>query len=127
MNFLITTQLIKPLFTNLLHDGGPLFMYPTLMILLVCMALIIKGLIKGDPNNRLQKLVNSISIFVLFWGVLGHLIGIIGGMDVIASANDVSSGVLASGFKISLLSPTFGVVVFLIARLGIIALILKKN
>ena len=49
------------------------------------------------------------------------------GMDAIASVNDVSSGVLAAGIKISLLSPSFGILVFLIARLGIIALILKKK
>ena len=86
-----------------------------------------KGLLKGDANNKLQKLISSISLFALVWGFLGHFIGMIGGMDAISSANDISSGVLAAGIKISLLSPSFGIVVFLIARLGIIALILKEK
>ena len=119
--------LMKPLFSNLLNDGGPLFMYTTLFLLIVCLILTFLGLVKGDPNDKLQKLINSISLFALVWGFLGHFIGMISGMDAISTANDVSTGVLASGIKISLLSPSFGIVAFLIARLGIIALILKKK
>ena len=119
--------LLKPLFSNILNDGGPLFMYTTLFLLIVCLVLTFLGLVKGDTNDKLQKLINSISLFALVWGFLGHFIGMISGMDAIATANDVSTGVLASGIKISLLSPSFGIVAFLIARLGIIALILKKK
>lgn len=119
--------LMKPLFSNLLNDGGPLFMYTTLFLLIVCLVLTFLGLVKGDTNDKLQKLINSISLFALVWGFLGHFIGMISGMDAIATANDVSTGVLASGIKISLLSPSFGIVAFLVARLGIIALILKKK
>ena len=103
MNFSMTTQFIKPLFASLLSDGGPTFMYPTLILLIICIALIIKGLLKGDADNKLQKLISSISLFALVWGFLGHFIGMIGGMDAISSANDISSGVLAAGIKISLL------------------------
>lgn len=127
MNFSMTSQLLQPLFANPLYDGGPIFMYPSLIMLLICVFLIIKGLMKGDPNSKLQMLVNSISLFALVWGFLGHLIGMIDGMDAISMGKDVTTGVLASGIKISLLSPAFGIVVFLIARLGIIALILKKK
>ena len=119
--------LMKPLFSNILNDGGPLFMYTTLFLLIVCLVLTFLGLVKGDTNDKLQKLINSISLFALVWGFLGHFIGMISGMDAIATANDVSTGVLASGIKISLLSPSFGIVAFLVARLGIIALILKKK
>lgn len=119
--------LMKPLFSNLLNDGGPLFMYTILFLLIVCLVLTFLGLVKGDTNDKLQKLINSISLFALVWGFLGHFIGMISGMDAIATANDVSTGVLASGIKISLLSPSFGIVAFLVARLGIIALILKKK
>ena len=119
--------LMKPLSSNLLNDGGPLFMYTTLFLLIVCLVLTFLGLVKGDTNDKLQKLINSISLFALVWGFLGHFIGMISGMDAIATANDVSTGVLASGIKISLLSPSFGIVAFLVARLGIIALILKKK
>lgn len=118
---------MKPLFSNLLSDGGPLFMYPLLILLLICVALIIKALVKGDPDDRTRKLVGSISLFALVWGFLGHLIGLIGALDAISIASDVSNGVLAVGLKIGLLSPTFGMVVFLVARAGMIGLQLKKK
>ena len=127
MTYTTISLLMNPLFSNLLNDGGPLFMYTTLFLLIACLILTFLGLVKGDPNDKLQKLINSISLFALVWGFLGHFIGMISGMDAISTANDVSTGVLASGIKISLLSPSFGIVAFLIARLGIIALILKKK
>jgi hypothetical protein len=118
---------MKPLFANLLYEGGPIFMYPLLILLIICVALIIKAFVKGDPDDRTRKLVGSISLFALVWGFLGHLIGLIGAMDAISIANDISNGVLAAGLKIGLLSPTFGMVVFLIARAGMIGLQLKKK
>lgn len=118
---------MTPLFSNLLSDGGPIFMYPLLILLFICIGLIIKAFIKGDPENETRKLVSSISLFALVWGFLGHLIGLIGALDAISITTDISNGILAAGLKISLLSPTFGMVVFLIARVGIIGLQLKKK
>ncbi|MFY0603153.1 MAG: MotA/TolQ/ExbB proton channel family protein [Flavobacteriaceae bacterium] len=118
---------MKPLFSNLLSDGGPLFMYPLVILLIICIALLIKAFIKGDPDSSTRKLVGSISLFALVWGFLGHLIGLIGALDAISIASDISNGVLAAGLKIALLSPTFGMVVFLIARAGMIGLQLKKK
>lgn len=115
------------LFSNLLTEGGPVFMYTTLVLLIICIALISKGLLKGDENGQLQKLISSVSLFVLAWGFFGHLMGLISAMDAIEGANDISHEVLAGGIKVGLLSPTFGIFVFLVARLGIIGLILKKK
>lgn len=121
-------QSVKPLFFNLLNEGGPLFMYSLLIMLIACVALLIKGFLKGDPNGQTQKLVSSISLFALVWGFLGHFIGLIGAMDAISiTNNDIATPILASGIKVGLLSPSFGMVVFLIARLGIIGLIFKKK
>lgn len=118
---------MKPLFANLLSEGGPTFMYPLLILLIICVALIIKAFVKGDPDSHTRKLVGSISLFALVWGFLGHLIGLIGAMDAISVASDISNGVMAAGLKVALLSPTFGMVVFLIARAGMIGLQLKKK
>ena len=59
MNFSMITQFIKPLFINPLSEGGPVFMYPTLILLIICIALIAKGLLKGDADNKLQKLITT--------------------------------------------------------------------
>jgi hypothetical protein len=117
MNFLII---------NLLNDGGPLFMYTTLVLLIICIVLIAKAFTKEDSEGKTVKLISSVSLFALVWGFLGLLIGLIGGFDAISAQGDIAPGILAAGLKIGLLSPSFGMFTFLIARLGIIGLQLKK-
>ncbi|MFD0761264.1 MotA/TolQ/ExbB proton channel family protein [Lutibacter aestuarii] len=118
MNFLII---------NLLNDGGPTFTYPMLIMFLIVIALIIKAFLKGDAEGKTKKLISHISLFALVWGFLGQLIGLIGAFDSIQAAGDVAPSVLAAGLKIALLSPTFGMVIFLVGRAGIILLsVLKK-
>ncbi len=118
---------MKPLFFNLLNEGGPLFMYTLLILLIVCIALFIKALTKGDADGKAQKLISSLSLFALVWGFLGHMIGLITALDALSVNSDVAYEVLASGIKVGLLSPSFGMVVFLIARIGIISLIWTKK
>jgi hypothetical protein len=127
MNFTMTAQLMKPLFANLLNEGGPLFMYTLLITLIICIGLIVKALLKGDENGKTQKLIASVSLFALVWGFLGQIIGLITAFDFIQSFGNVKPEIIAGGIKVASLAPAFGMVVFLIARLGIIALILKKK
>jgi hypothetical protein len=123
MNLLLFLQ-----FFDRLSEGGPGFMYPLLIMLLVCLYLLGRAFLKGDPNEKNRKLVAHISLFALAWGFLGNLVGLIVAFDTIGSVNgDIATPVMANGLKIGLLSPTFGIVVFLIARLGIIGLVLKKK
>ncbi len=113
---------MKPLFLNLLNDGGPAFSYPTFAMLLICIALIIKALVKGDADGKIRKLISHISLFALVWGFLGQMVGLIGAFDTIEAVGNISPAILAAGLKIALLSPVFGMVVFLVARVGIIIL-----
>ena len=115
------------LFFNLLNDGGPTFMYPTLLMLIICIVLLIKAFLKGSENEKLISLVKHISLFALVWGFLGQMVGIISAFDSVESLGNVSPSVLAGGIKIALLNPVFGMFVFLIARLGLIGLTLKKK
>ncbi len=125
------TQFMKPLFISQLFDrlneGGPVFTYPIFLMLFICIGLVGYVFLKGDEDNKLQKLVASISLFALVWGFLGNLIGLITAFDHISANGAVSYEVLAGGLKVGLLSPVFGMVTFLIARIGIIALIIKKK
>lgn len=124
-------QFMKPLFFGQLSDrlnqGGPVFTYPLVLMLFICIGLVAYAFLKGDETNKFQNLVSSISLFALVWGFLGNLIGLITAFDHISGNGAVSFEILAGGLKVGLLSPVFGMVVFLIARLGIIALIFKKN
>ena len=128
---LLALQTFKPLIGNpflaRLDEGGPLFMYTTLTLLIVIIALLIRGFVKPTTRDKTITLVSSISLFVLVWGFLGQMIGLITAFDAIQAMGDVSPSILAGGLKVAILSPLFGMIVFLIARIGIIILnILKK-
>lgn len=119
---------MKFLFFNLLNDGGPTFMYPTLLMLILCIVLLVKAFLKGDESGKTLNLLKHISLFALVWGCLGLFIGLIGAFDAISSAEgDIATPVLADGLKVGLLSPSFGMFTFLVVRLGIIGLALKKK
>lgn len=109
-----------------LQEGGPFFMYPLLLMLLLCIGIIVFGLIKGDANDKTKKLLHHIGLFALVWGFLGQMIGLIVAFDSIEAFGNISPNVLATGIKVALLNPVFGMVIFLIARLGIIIFTLKK-
>lgn len=128
---LLNLQVIKPLMGNpfiaRLNEGGPLFMYTTLTLLIVIIALLLRGYAKPTTRKKTITLVSSVSLFVLVWGFLGQMIGLISAFDAIEAAGDVSPAILAGGLKIAILSPLFGMIVFLIARIGIISLnVLEK-
>lgn len=115
------------LFANLFNDGGPLFMYSNLLILITCIILIILAFLKSERLEKLTELVKHLSLFSLVWGFLGFFIGMIQSFDAISSTTEIHQSVLAGGLKIALLAPAFGMVVFLISRLGIIFLNLKRK
>ncbi len=123
---LLVLQSIVPLvgnpFITRLNEGGPLFMYTTLFLLIAILALLIRGFLKPEARQKTITFVSSISLFVLVWGFLGQMIGLITAFDAIEAAGDISPSMLAGGLKIAILSPLFGMIVFLIARVGIIIL-----
>jgi len=118
---------MRPLIINLLNDGGPIFTYPTFLLLIITIILLVKVFMKGDADGNNKKLIIHIGLFALVWGFLGQLIGLIGAFDAIEAAGDIAPSILAAGLKIALLSPTFGMVVFLVGRLGIIILTALKK
>lgn len=125
--YLFILQSIKPLVSNFfitrLNEGGPLFMYTTLILLIIIIALLVRAFLKPSSQSKSIKLVSSISLFALVWGFLGQMIGLISAFDTIEATGDISPAVLAGGLKIAILSPLFGMFTFLIARLGIIILV----
>lgn len=111
------------MFLSLLNDGGPVFMYPLLVILIIVIILIVKGFLKKETSTKTIKLISSITLFALVWGFLGHIVGMIGAFDAIEAVGEISTGVMAAGIKISLIVPVFGSFIFLVGRLGIIILV----
>lgn len=119
---------MKFLFSNLLNEGGSMFMYPILLMLLICVLLLLKLFLKKDSGGKTMSLLKHISLFALVYGFLGLFFGLIGAFDNISSMQgDIATPVLAAGLKIGLLAPSFGMLVFLIARLGVLILMLKEK
>lgn len=110
---------------NFIMDGGPIFMVPLLALLIVIIILFAKGL--KNNTEKTHKLINSLALFSFVFGVLGFVIGMLGALDDISHANNIAPQVLAGGFKIGLLSPTFGMVIFLIGKLFSIILTSMKK
>ncbi len=106
-------------------EGGPIFMVPLLIILIIITILFAKGL--KNNSEKTHKLINSISLFAFVFGVLGFVIGLLVALEDMSNANDIAPQVLAGGFKVGLLSPTFGMVIFLVGKLFSIILMSKKN
>lgn len=112
--------------THLLSDGGYEFMIPLLLLLFVILFLIVRG-VKNNSDKNLS-LLKSISLFALVFGFLGFTIGLISALDTIANVSDIAPEIIAGGFKIGILPPTFGMIVFLVGRAGVTVLIgLKKE
>jgi hypothetical protein len=110
-------------FFSLLSDGGPVFMYPTFLILLVIIVLIVKGILnRNGDNTKTMSLIGSFGLFTVAWGFAGQIIGLISAFDAIQAVGDISPSIMAGGLKISLLAPLFGLITFLFARVGIIIL-----
>lgn len=112
---------------NLLNQGGSFFMYPLVLMLLLIVILFVKELIKKGNFKKVKSLIASISLFAIVWGFLGQIIGLMSAFDAIQAAGDISLGILAAGLKISFYAPAFGMLIFLVGRLGIIILTWMKK
>lgn len=110
---------------NFILEGGPIFMVPLLLLLIIIVVLFLKGLKNNSEKNL--KLIKEISLFAFVFGVLGFVIGLLGALEDMAQANDIAPQVMAGGFKAGLLSPTFGMVIFLIGKLFTIILTSKEK
>lgn len=111
-----------------LQEGGPFFMYPLAIILVLVIILIVKGLLSRGRDKKTNELIGSITLFAIVWGFLGQIIGLIGAFDAIESVGNVSAEVMAAGLKVAFLPPVFGMFIFLIGRLGLIILTwIKKD
>jgi len=109
------------------NEGGPFFTYPIMILLLVIIALIIKGSIKTQSSGKSIALIKSLSWFTLAWGFLGRTFGLIVAFDNVQASGELTPRLLAGGFKMAILNPLFALIVFLIARAGILYMLSVKK
>lgn len=111
-------------FINFLFTGGIGFMIVILIVLIVILALTVKGILEKGKNIKTLELINQLGLFVIILGILGQTVGLIAAFEAIEQVKDVSPSLLAGGLKVSAYAPGFGFITFLISRIGKIVLLL---
>lgn len=101
--------------------GGPLFMGILTLILITMIAVsfingaaVLTGRIQ-DPVTAARKIgyTKSVGLFALIIGLLGQLIGLFSAFQAIElKMVEVSPTLLASGFKISMITTLYGIIIY---------------
>ena len=109
---------------ELFYKGGPLFMgILTILLIVVVAVAFINGLslfrgAVGNKEDRLRKIgyTRSVGLFALIIGVLGQLIGLFSAFQAIElGAVQVSPTIIAAGFKVSMITTMYGIVIYVIS------------
>ncbi|SDR78809.1 MotA/TolQ/ExbB proton channel family protein [Winogradskyella sediminis] len=113
-------------FADRFNEGGPFFMSLILICLLLSVFFLIKGFISLKKNKsqseKMLRLTVDASLLGLVLGFLGSVIGLITAFDSVEAMGNPDPSVFAGGLKVSLLTATFGLFSFVIARIGILLL-----
>ena len=109
------------------NDGGQVFTYTILILMLIVTALFIKAVLEKDYSKKSRSILANAGWLALAWGYLGRTFGLIMAFDNIAAAGEIAPHHMAGGLKMALLGPLFGITVFVLARLGILVLQLKSK
>ena len=108
-------------------DGGPVFTTVIFICLLIVIALFVIAFIKKEYSEKALNLMKHIGWFAVAWGFLGRTFGLIHAFDAVAAHGELTPSLLADGLKMALVDPLFGILVFIVARLGIIFLVAAKK
>ncbi len=120
------TLVITNEFADRFSEGGPFFMSLILICLLLSIGLLIRGFLSLKKDKNLaQKMLNltvDSSLLGLVIGFFASVIGLITAFDSVEAMGDPDPSIFAGGLKVSLLTATFGLLSFVIARIGILIL-----
>ncbi len=113
-------------FVDRFNEGGPVMMSLILICFVLSLCFLIKGftVVKKDEvkASKMIHLVTDSSLLGLVLGFFGSVIGLIAAFDSIEAFGDPNPAVFAGGIKVSLLTATFGLFTFVLARVGILIL-----
>ena len=106
---------------DLFYQGGALFMGILTIVLISMVAVsIVNGLqikvgkvVQPELVSRKLSMIRSVGLFALIIGLLGQLIGLFSAFQAIEiGAVNVSPSLLASGFKVSMITTIYGVLIY---------------
>ncbi|MCB0382979.1 MAG: MotA/TolQ/ExbB proton channel family protein [Psychroserpens sp.] len=133
LTFTIKSVLNLSVFMNIFMDGGPLFMSLILICLLMSLVFLVMGFSNvnkaSGKSAKLLKLAADASLLGLVMGFLGSVLGLITAFDSVEAMGNPDPSIFAGGLKVSLLTATFGLFTFVVARIGILILrsVLKQE
>ncbi|WP_138433561.1 hypothetical protein [Winogradskyella algicola] len=108
---------------NRLQEGGPA-MYIIFLAFLASLIFIVIAFVKRRKDSLVaQKMISlaaECSLIALVVGCLASVVGIIQLFDMVEVLGDVSPALFSGGLKVSLLTITFGLFSFTVARIGIL-------
>ncbi|SHH46438.1 MotA/TolQ/ExbB proton channel family protein [Winogradskyella jejuensis] len=111
-------------FLKRLSEGGT-GMYFILIAFLLSIVFIVLASIKKNKNvrssNKMIGLAAESSLVALVMGCLASVMGIIELFDMLEAIGETRPDLFAAGIKVSLLTITFGLFSFTVARIGILA------
>ena len=114
------------LVANIFTEGGTFMMSLILICLLLSIFFLIKGFmsVSKDSTNskKMLKLAVDSSLLGLVIGFFASILGLITAFDSVEAMGNPDPSVFAGGLKVSLLTATFGLFTFIIARIGILIL-----
>lgn len=119
-----TTLITTTQITDRMSEGGPA-MYIILIAFLLSLFFIVMAFVKRSKSSVIsQKMIGlaaESSLIALVMGCLASVMGIIQLFDMVEALGDVSPSLFSGGLKVSLLTITFGLFSFTVARIGILA------
>ncbi len=118
--------LLALLLINPFSEGGPIMMSLITICLIISIVFLIKGF-SGLKSNATQstkmvKLAADSSLLGLVLGFLASILGLITAFDSVQAMGNADPAIFAGGLKVSLITAGYGLLTFVIVRIGILVL-----
>ncbi|OBX21757.1 MULTISPECIES: MotA/TolQ/ExbB proton channel family protein [Bizionia] len=119
-------KLLALLLINPFSEGGPIMMSLITVCLILSIIFLIKGFSSLKSNaiqsKKMVQLAADSSLLGLVLGFLASIFGLITAFDSVQAMGNADPAIFAGGLKVSLLTAGFGLLTFIIARIGILLL-----
>ena len=100
------------------RQGGALFMNTLTLLFIVMIVFFVLRLMTSD--EKWYEVIKNLGIIALAIGILGQFIGLFTAMQHIESAGGISTGILAGGVKVSMITTMYGLIIFIVSKLFLI-------
>lgn len=104
---------------DFLTGGDPKFMIVNSLLFIAVLVQVIRRK-KTEDNlliDKLSKQLGQLSFTIVMLSLLSLLLGLLHSFYFIGQANGIATGLLYSGMSYTLISPTYGLILFLISKL----------